>query len=270
MRLGGAGVNGAVDDVLSSPPTDRKEGGSDYAHPAENRPVRTPNLPRSRRHSWVSTRTPLLDEPGSPKAVSQWVGKHMRARDPFAHVFKVSEQHREGHGPGCTVYPTGSGPLLGALVAATGAKRILEVGCGLGYSALWLALGSSPDGSIETIEQDTGHAALARRHFHDEGYAERITVHEGRAAEVMSRLAVQYDFIFCDGDPDEYLVDLDHFLRLLEAGGLLLSSNLFLGQYDPDIPGLEQATTYRQRILDDQALLTAFLPTGLALSVRRG
>ena len=212
----------------------------------------------------------LLDEPDSPEAVSHWVGEHMRARDPFAHVFKVSEQHREGHGPGCTVYPTGTGPLLGALVAATGAKRILEVGCGLGYSALWLALGSSPDGSIETIEQDTGHAALARLHFHGEGFAERISVHEGRAAEVMSRLAVQYDFIYCDGDIDEYLVDLDHFVRLLRPGGLLVTSNLFLGQYAPDIPGLDQAAEYRLRILDDQRLLTAFLPTGMALSLRRG
>jgi predicted O-methyltransferase YrrM len=44
-----------------------------------------------------------------------------------------------------------NGPLLGVLAAATGAERILELGTGLGYSALWLA----EDGAhVDTIEQD--------------------------------------------------------------------------------------------------------------------
>ena len=155
------------------------------------------------------------------------------------------------------------------MVAATGAKRILEFGCGLGYSALWLAFGSAPDGLVETIEQDRSHAEFARRHFEQEGFGERITIRQSLGADVLPSLTGPYDLIFCDSDIDGYLVDLDHFLRLLRPGGLLISSNLFLGQHDPDIPGLEQAAAYRLRILDDERLQTAFLRAGLALSVRR-
>ncbi len=208
-------------------------------------------------------------EPTTPEAVTAWVSQQTSARDPFAHIYRASEEHRLEHGPGCTVYPTGSGPLLGTLAAAAAARRILEVGCGLGYSALWLALGSSPDGRVDTIEQDSSHADLARKNFHDLGYGQRITVHLGRGSDALPRLAEPYDFLFCDGDVDEYLANLEQFLRLLRPGGLLVTSNLFLGQYAPDLPGLDQAAAYRLSILDDRRLLTAFLPGGLALSVRR-
>ena len=167
------------------------------------------------------------------------------------------------------MYPSGSGPILGTLAATTGAKRILELGCGLGYSTLWLAYGSSPDGLVETIEQDRSHAEFARRHFEQEGYGQRITIRQGRGADVLAGLSEPYDLIFCDSGIEEYLVDFDHFLRLLWPGGLLITSNLFLAQHDPDIPGLDQASAYRLRILDDERLLTALLPGGLALSVRR-
>ncbi|HLB27061.1 MAG TPA: class I SAM-dependent methyltransferase [Dehalococcoidia bacterium] len=208
-------------------------------------------------------------EPNDAAAVSAWVTKQARARDPFAHVYDASEAHRLEHGPGCSVYPTGSGPLLGTLAAAVAARHILEVGCGLGYSALWLAFGSSPDGRVETVEQDPTHADLSSRNFQREGYGAQITAHQGRSAEILPSLTGPYDLIFCDSDLEEYLANLEHFLRLLRPGGLLVSSNLFLGQYAPDLPGLEQAAAYRLRILDDERLLTAFLPGGLALSVRK-
>ena len=213
--------------------------------------------------------TPSPKEPDSPEAVAAWIGAQTWARDRFAHVYRASEEHRARHGPSCTVYPSGSGPILGTLAATTGAKRILELGCGLGYSALWLAYGSSPDRLVETIGQDRSHAEFARRHFEQEGYGQRITIRQGRGADVLAGLTEPYDLIFCDSDIEEYLVDFDHFLRLLRPGGLLITANLFLAQHDPDMPGLDQASAYRLRILDDERLLTALLPGGLALSVRR-
>jgi predicted O-methyltransferase YrrM len=210
-----------------------------------------------------------ISEPDSPDAIAAWISQQTRAHDRFAHVYDASERHRQEHGPECTVYPTGSGPVLGTLAAATGAKRILEVGCGLGYSALWLAYGSSPGGRVESIERDVGHAELARQQLGQEEYADRITVHLGSGAELLPRLIGPYDFVFCDSDLEEYGVYLEHFVRLLQPGGLLITSNLFLGCYSVDIPGLDQATAYRLKILDDRRLFTAFLAGGMALSVRQ-
>jgi len=211
----------------------------------------------------------LENEPDSPEAIEAWIRERMRAHDRFADVYDASERHREEHGPECTVYPSGSGPVLGTLAAATGAKGILELGCGLGYSALWLAFASSPDGRVETIEQDDGHAALARQNFQQEGFGDRVTVLLGRAVDLLPTRTGPYDLIFCDSDIDEYGAYLDHFVRLLRPGGLLITSNLFLGRYSLEIPGLGQAAAYRDRILREQRLLTAFLRGGLALSVRK-
>ena len=208
-------------------------------------------------------------EPTSGEAVSRWIQEETASRDRFARVYNASEVHRERHGPGCTVYPTSSGPLLGVLAAATRAKRILEIGCGLGYSALWLAYGSSPDGIVETIEQDPDHAMLAGQNIAQEDYERRVVIREGRGARVLPQLTGFYDLIFCDADIGEYLEDLNHFFRLLRPGGLLVSSNLFLGQYAPELPGLDQSAIYRLRLLDDERLLTSYVPGGLALSVLR-
>ena len=207
-------------------------------------------------------------EPTTAAAVAAWIAAENRAHDRYAAVFDASERHRTDHGGDCDVYPSSSGPLLGALVAAAGAKRILEIGCGLGYSALWLADGAGPDGLVETCEKSPQHAELARRHFDASPAAgARITILAGRALDLLSGLSGTYDLIFADGDPDEYLADLEHFIRLLRPGGTLITSNLFLGVYLPDAPWLADAAEYRRRIIDDPRLRTIFLDGGKALSV---
>jgi predicted O-methyltransferase YrrM len=165
------------------------------------------------------------------------------------------------------VYPTSSGPLLSVLAAAVAAERILEIGSGLGYSALCLAQGS--DGVVETIERDTEHVALAKRTTLREGYGNRVRVLRGRGGDVLPELDGPYDLIFSDGDPEELPQDLEHFLRLLRPGGSLLSANLFLAQFVPDLTGIDQMAEYRQRLLDNGRLLSTIVPDGLAVSVLR-
>jgi predicted O-methyltransferase YrrM len=105
-----------------------------------------------------------------------WVDKATRASDRFYQVWEASHRHREQHNGDCTVYPSSDGPFLGARAAAAGAKRILEVGCGLGYSALWLAYGAGPEARVETIEDDSSHAAIAEGNFPAEGLADQISI----------------------------------------------------------------------------------------------
>jgi len=146
---------------------------------------------------------------------------------------------------------------------------VLEAGCGLGYSACWLAWGAGVRGQVETIERDPLHAEMARKNFMSEGLAGRITLLEGQATTILRGLRSPYDLIFCDSDPDDFLEQLDHFLRLLRPRSLLVTSNLFLGQYVSELRGADQMAAYRERILADERLRTTFLPDGLALSVGR-
>lgn len=211
---------------------------------------------------------PPANEPKSAEAVLQWIEAHTHANDRFAHVAEKYDSHRAAHG--CyDVYPYSNGALLGTLAAAHMARRILEVGGGLGYSALWFAYGAGPGSLVESIERDPTHAAIAREHFTAAGLSDRVKIFEGIGAEVLPALNDSYDVTYFDTDPAESLLDLEQFQRLLKPGGLLISANLFLGQYAPDLPGLEKTAEYRERILDDARWLTTFLLDGTAISVKR-
>jgi len=199
-------------------------------------------------------------EPTSAEAVGTWVAQNVRDR--YGQVRDESERHREEHGRGCTVYPTASGPLLGVLAAATGARRVLELGTGLGYSALWL---TSAGAHVDTVEQDEAHAAHAEANL---GGVD-AEVYIGPGADILPTLEPGYDLVFSDGVPAEFESDLDHFELLLRPGGLLVSANLFLGQYSAEVEGLEHAAVYRRRLLDESRFATAILGDGLALSVLR-
>ncbi len=209
-----------------------------------------------------------MPEPTTEAEVAAWVRDNARVHDRFADAYDASEAHRAEHGAECDVYPTGSGPLLGTLVASAGAKRILEVGCGLGYSTLWLAHGAGPGGTVHTCEKSDIHAGLARQQFAARSMSPRIEVHVGTATEWLGTITEPFDFIFCDGDPDQYLADLDQFMRLLRVGGTLVTSNLFLGVWYPKASWLSAAASYRERISTDPALDTAFMPRGMAISVK--
>jgi predicted O-methyltransferase YrrM len=207
------------------------------------------------------------NEPKSAAAVKRWIEKHTRTSDRFASVADNYEPHRREHG--CDdLYPSSNGPLLGALAAAAKPKRLLEVGCGLGYSGLWLAYGAGTGGYVETIEASKEHAKIARGHFKAEGLEKRIQVLVGEATRVLPALKGRYDLIYFDINPSESLVVLDHSERLLRRGGLLISANLFLGEFAPHIPGLERTAEYRLRILDAACWLTGYTADGTSISVR--
>jgi predicted O-methyltransferase YrrM len=82
-----------------------------------------------------------------------------KSNDPFAKVRATTLAHRAKHG--CGTWPYENGPLLGTLAAAIGARRILELGTALGYTALSFARGA-PEASIDTVERDAEHVRLAR------------------------------------------------------------------------------------------------------------
>ena len=130
--------------------------------------------------------------------------------------------HRAEHG--CGAYPYDNGPLLGVIAAAAHAKRILELGCALGYTALSFAHGA-PKARVDTIERDPEHVRLARENIAAAGFDKRITVHEGDFTKVLPTLDPGYDVAFFDGHtPVPALHKALH--KLLKTGGVLITANL--------------------------------------------
>src|SRR4029077_718845 len=119
------------------------------------------------------------------------------AADPFAKVKAATDAHRARHG--CAAYRYDTGPLLAALAAAPNARRILELGTALGYTALSFASGA-PDSTVDSVERDTEHVQLARDNIAAAAMDHRSTVHEGDFATVLPTLDPGYDVVFFDGN----------------------------------------------------------------------
>jgi caffeoyl-CoA O-methyltransferase len=205
------------------------------------------------------------DEPTSEAAVAAYIERELLARDHFIDVALASDEHRGQHL--CDAYPSRPGHMLGALAASTGARRILEIGGGLGYSALWLAHGAGAGATVETIEADPGHAEMLNDFAAKRGHADAISVLLGTDEEVLPGLMGPYDLAFYDAAiPGLELAD--HLERLVRVGGLVIASNIFLGRYVPDHPELPRGAAFRERMLDSRDWLTSFA-NGKLLAVRR-
>jgi predicted O-methyltransferase YrrM len=121
---------------------------------------------------------------------------------------------------------SGQGKFLYLMARMTGAERMLEIGTLGGYSTVWMAL-ALPDGAtMTTLELDAAHAALARETFCDAGLGGVCTVIAGPALASLAQLGGLFDLVFLDANKDDYPAYLDHVVRLLRPGGVLLADNV--------------------------------------------
>jgi predicted O-methyltransferase YrrM len=170
------------------------------------------------------------------------------AVDLFAKVKAATDAHRARHG--CGAYPYDNGPLLAALAAVANARRILELGTALGYTALSFASGA-PDSTVDTVERDPAHVQLARDNITAARMDHRITIHEGDFAAVLPTLDPGYDVAFFDGHTPSPA--LHGALRgLLRTGGTLITANLnHGGTADAVRKALFDGKSWRSALLDD-------------------
>jgi predicted O-methyltransferase YrrM len=178
--------------------------------------------------------------------------------DPYAAIRDGTDAHRAQHR--CSTYPFSDGPTLAVIAAATGARRILELGTALGYTALSFGHGA-PEARIDTIERDPEHVRLARDNVATAGREARVVVHEGDFATVMAGLESGYDLAFFDGYGPTAAI-IERLRALLRPQGVLICSNL-------DVGG--DAGSVRAALADPARWLTSFALEGgrTALSVRR-
>ncbi|WP_290617635.1 class I SAM-dependent methyltransferase [Immundisolibacter sp.] len=162
------------------------------------------------------------------------------------------------------------GPVLGNLLALLarfgGARRVLDLGAGNGYSTLYLADGMAGEGEIVALESDPRRAVAARQNL--VGCRVRTSVLIGAAQEVLPGLVAPFDLILLDIDKADYLYALDHCARLLRPGGLLVADNTGFVDAEPFNAAL--AADQRFRSVNLLCLLPGHSPEqdGVALAVR--
>lgn len=114
--------------------------------------------------------------------------------------------------------------LLKTLVRIINPKRILEVGCAIGYSAILMA--SESDATVTTLECDENMVKLALENIKKAGMENRIHVINCDARDYFETLSGEYDMIFLDGPKAHYIYMLNDCIRLLKPGGVLVADNV--------------------------------------------
>jgi caffeoyl-CoA O-methyltransferase len=159
------------------------------------------------------------------------------ATPPPAHLSRVDEATRRDFAAWGMMVGRQEGRFLELMVFASGARTVLEIGTFTGYSALAMAAGLAPGGTITTLEVSPEHAAVARRHIADSPHAERIEVIEGPALESLASLPGPFDLVFIDADKPAYDAYFEAVLPKLAPRGVILADNtLFSGEV---LPGAE-------------------------------
>lgn len=136
--------------------------------------------------------------------------------------------------------------LLKFLVTYAKPKSILEVGTAIGFSALLMSEYAPPDCRITTIEKYGKRIPVARENFRRAEKENAITLLEGDAMELLPTLEGGFDLIFMDAAKGQYIHFLPEILRLLNAGGLLVSDNVL---QEGDIVESRFAVTRRNRTI---------------------
>jgi predicted O-methyltransferase YrrM len=165
-----------------------------------------------------------------------------------------------------------SGRFLELITRIRSPKSILEIGPGIGYSALWFLKGASPTTTLDVIEANSHVARKFEKVMARVGCHNKIKIHQGAALQVLAKMEKIFDFIFIDADKNEYPDYLRHSLRLTQRGSVILADNMFwsdivTGQRQTDQQGVRK---YTEMIFKDKRLSSLIIPIGdgLAISCR--
>ncbi len=169
------------------------------------------------------------------------------------------------------------GRMLQFVLAANGARRVVEIGALAGYSGTWIARALPEGGKLISLERDPHHAEVARASFERAGVADRVEVRVVDARDYLKTLTAEgpFDAVFIDAAKGDYPHYLDWAINNVRVGGLVLAHNAFWGgavvnaarRPDRDLKGL---LAFNRRLAEDSRLLATILPVGdgIAAAVR--
>ena len=104
--------------------------------------------------------------------------------------------------------------------------RVLEIGTFTGYSAISMAMGSSDDCIIHTIDCNDELEYFTRKYIKRSGFEDRIQFHVGDALEIIPNLDESFDLVFIDAAKDQYTKYYEAAFPKLNSGGFILADDV--------------------------------------------
>lgn len=166
-------------------------------------------------------------------------------------------------------------PLVGRVVGrfleqqarAVGARRVVELGSGFGYSAFWFARAVGAGGEVICSDLEPDNAEVAEEFLSHADLWDRIRFEVADAAEVLADVEGDVDIVFCDADKERYPEHWRNSRDRIRVGGLYICDNTLwygraaTGEPTPDHPGWTEAIREHNRLVtDDERYVSSLLP----------
>jgi predicted O-methyltransferase YrrM len=175
------------------------------------------------------------------------------------------EMEAEGERRGFPIVGRNVGVTLELLARSIGARRVMELGSGFGYSAYWFARAVGHGGEVHCTDGDAANAKTGRAYLERAGFADRVSYHVGDALESFAGIDGEFDVVFSDIDKPGYPDAWRAASERIRVGGLYLCDNtLGYGRgtvIDPDEEGAKAIREHNQLIAEDERFISTIIPT---------
>jgi predicted O-methyltransferase YrrM len=185
------------------------------------------------------------------------------------------EMEREGRERDFPIVGRNVGATLEVLARSIGARRVMELGSGFGYSAYWFARAVGDDGEVHCTDGDPENARKAEGYLQRAGVWDRVAYHVGDAVEQMATVEGEFDIVYDDIDKHGYPAAWLAARERIRVGGLYLCDNvLWSGRIlAPDADRNTAAILeHNRQIAGDEQFLSTIVPTrdGVFVALRVG
>lgn len=173
--------------------------------------------------------------------------------------------------PAIQVGPS-DGKLIYLLAKLVNAKKIVEVGTLVGYSAIHLARAMPPGGKLWTIEFEPKHAEIARANLAAAGLSSAVEILVGSGVDVLPTITQHgpFDVVFIDADKVSYDFYGKWAIENLRPGGLVLGDNAYLfGELMDDSDRGRAMRAFHELVAQKCESVCAPTPDGLVVGIKR-
>ena len=163
------------------------------------------------------------------------------------------------------------GRMLKMFCRMVNAKRVLELGTFVGYSAQCFAEALPDDGIIYTIEENDELEDYINEYLVQSPNKHKIKLLMGDAKAIIPTFDEEFDLVFIDADKREYCEYYDLVFPKVRKGGFMLADNtLWSGkildekEHDPQTEGLRR---FNDMVAADDRVEKVFVPSRDGLTI---
>ena len=182
------------------------------------------------------------------------------------------EMEAEAEARGFPIVGRQVGVTLELLARSIGARRVVELGSGFGYSGYWFSRAVGEDGELHLTDGDPENERKAAEYLRRASLAGPVRYHVGDAVASFVALEGEFDVVYCDidkqGYPDAWRAARDR----IRPGGLYLCDNvLWSGRVTEPSPDSTTSAIleHNQMIAGDERYLSTIVPTRDGVMVAR-